>query len=230
MKYLKWFFNTGIFICVSMALTMAVQQPVYSENHVNMHMAQGHSHHGMTMDSNGMVMNENSTEIPQGCEGMVESVSFHVVADSQADEKVMGTTFSFFPRIFNVKPCTKITVSFKNKDKVRHQWMVHGLPRFMYSGGMFHLEAYGGKTVVGTFIVPLDDKTYLIHCDIAQHMQKGMKGMLTVGDGSGVISGVPGETGYFFTGHKGFVSWLGVTIGFGITLLSVFLISRRRTS
>ena len=90
------------------------------------------------------------------------------------------------------------------------------------------MEAYGGKTVVGTFIVPLDDKTYLVHCDMSQHMQKGMKGMLTVGKGSGVISGIPGKSGYFFTGGKGFVSELGIVISFGIITLLLICIQLYR--
>ena len=232
MKYFKNHLTRAVFIVGTVALMTVMIQPAHSKNEMSMSMdmdmADSHSHHGMTMDSNGMVMNENSTNIPLGCEELMESASFHVIADSQAVEKVAGTTFSFFPRIFNVKPCTKITVTFENKDEVRHQWMVHGLPRFMYNGGMFHLEAYGGKTVVGTFIVPFDDKTYLIHCDISQHMQKGMKGMLTVGKGSGVISGIPGSTGYFYTGKTGFVSELGVVVCFVVFVSLLFFALKHR--
>jgi hypothetical protein len=57
---------------------------------------------------------------------------------------------------------------------------------------MFHIEANGGTTVSGTFIVPSDDRTYLVHCDLAQHMEKGMKAQLVVGKGSGDLWSVPG--------------------------------------
>lgn len=40
--------------------------------------------------------------------------------------------------------------------------------------------------------VTRDDKTYLVHCDIAQHMEKGMKGQLVVGKGSTTFSSIPG--------------------------------------
>ena len=189
--------------------------------------AKSKGHHGMRMGLNGMVMNENKSEIPRGCAGSVVDKSFHVIADSQSKDKVAGTTFSFYPRVFHVEPCTKITVSFENNDDIRHQWMVHGLPRFMYSGGMFHLEANANRTVTGTFIVPFDAKTYLIHCDISQHMQKGMKGMLIVGAGSGKISGVPGETGYFFTGSEGLLSKYSLFFFAIVVLLLLFFLFKK---
>jgi len=45
--------------------------------------------------------------------------------------------------------------------------------------------------------VPSDDKTYLVHCDIAQHMEKGMKAELVVGRGSGDLWAVPGVSAPF---------------------------------
>ena len=69
--------------------------------------------------------------------------------------------------------------------------MIHGLPRYLYPGGMFHLEAAGGETRTGTFIVPSDDRTYLVHCDMPQHMEKGMKAQLVVGRGSGDLWSIP---------------------------------------
>ena len=50
----------------------------------------------------------------------------------------------------------------------------------------------------GVFIVPPEHRTYLVHCDIAQHMEKGMKGQLKVGRGSGDLWGIPGVSGAFF--------------------------------
>ena len=67
--------------------------------------------------------------------------------------------------------------------------MVHGLPKYLYPAGMFHVEASGGRTRTGTFIVPGEDRNFLIHCDIAQHMEKGMRGQLVVGKGSGEMFG-----------------------------------------
>jgi hypothetical protein len=93
-----------------------------------------------------------------------------------------------------VKPCARLTVTFINEDHIRHQWMMHGLPKFIYDKGMFHLEMTGPAKITGTLILPNEDKTYLVHCDIAQHMEKGMKGQLVVGKGSTPFPSIPGIT------------------------------------
>ena len=51
--------------------------------------------------------------------------------------------------------------------------------------------------MTGTFIVPADDRTYLLHCDLAQHTEKGMKGQLVVGRGSGDLWSVKGVSDAF---------------------------------
>jgi len=89
-----------------------------------------------------------------------------------------------------VPRCSRVEITFVNEDKVRHQWMVHGLPKYLYPAGMFHIEVSGGRQKTGTFIVPGGDQTYLIHCDLAQHMEKGMRGQLVVGNGSGELWGI----------------------------------------
>jgi plastocyanin len=104
--------------------------------------------------------------------------------------------FAFDTQEFNFKPCTKLTVHFVNEDNVRHQWMMHGLPKYLYPKGMFHLEATGPSKISGTLILPPGDKTYLVHCDIAQHMEKGMKAQLKVGKGDGDLPSIPGVTAY----------------------------------
>ena len=63
----------------------------------------------------------------------------------------------------------------------------------------------------GTFIVPGDDQTYLIHCDLAQHMEKGMKGQLKVGGGDGDLWAVPGVSSGFLRADylpPGYRDWL----------------------
>jgi hypothetical protein len=76
--------------------------------------------------------------------------------------------------------------------------MMHGLPKYLYPKGMFHLEVTGPGKVTGTLIFPPGDKTYLVHCDIAQHMEKGMKGQLKIGKGDGDLPSIPGveKSGY----------------------------------
>ncbi|MEQ1637678.1 MAG: copper oxidase, partial [Methylococcales bacterium] len=69
---------------------------------------------------------------------------------------------------------------------------MHGLPKYLYPQGMFHLEVSGPGEVSGTLILPPGDQTYLVHCDMAQHMEKGLKAQLKVGKGSGDLPSIPG--------------------------------------
>ena len=157
----------------------------------------GHQHHNMTLDSSGMVMNSNDHRLPQDCEKLGRDHHIKVYAGTKFAADYPGTVFGMSQHEYQVEPCSRITVTFVNEDEVRHQWMIHGLPRYLYPGGMFHLEAAGGHSQTGSFIVPGDDKTYLVHCDMAQHMEKGMKAQLKVGKGSGDLWAVPGvSTGF----------------------------------
>jgi plastocyanin len=153
----------------------------------------------MKTDASGMVMNANHHELPLGCEAISADYEFEVSAGTEFAARFPGTTYGFSLHEYNVEPCSQITVTFINTDTVRHQWMVHGLPRYLYPQGMFHLEAAGGARQTGTFIVPADDQTYLVHCDVTQHMEKGMKGQLKVGRGSGDLWAVPGVSNAFNT-------------------------------
>jgi hypothetical protein len=100
--------------------------------------------------------------------------------------------FAFDTQEYHFKPCTKLTIHFINDDNIRHQWMMHGLPKYLYPKGMFHIELNGAGIKTGTFIVPSSHFTYLVHCDIAQHMEKGMKAQLKVGNGRGDLPSIPG--------------------------------------
>jgi hypothetical protein len=59
---------------------------------------------------------------------------------------------------------------------------------------MFHLEVSGPGEISGTLILPPGDQTYLVHCDMAGHMEKGLKAQLKVGKGSGDLPSIPGIT------------------------------------
>lgn len=152
--------------------------------------------HDMTQH-HGMVMNANADMLPRDCEGISNEHEFTVHAGAEYAAGFPGTTFGYSQREFLVEPCSRVTVTFVNDDAVRHQWMVHGLPRYLYPGGMFHLEANGGSSQTGSFIVPSDDRTYLVHCDLTQHMEKGMKAQLVVGRGSGDLWAIPGVSRAF---------------------------------
>lgn len=162
-------------------------------------------HNGMLMDhgdghlmdmAGGMVMGQNTSTLPGGCDSISETKEITVHAGHKYAEKFPGRMFAFDTQEFNFKPCTKLTVHFINEDKVRHQWMMHGLPKYLYPKGMFHLEVSGPAKISGTLILPPGDKTYLVHCDIAQHMEKGMKAQLKVGKGDGDLPSIPGVTAY----------------------------------
>ncbi|MEZ0121876.1 MAG: multicopper oxidase domain-containing protein [Candidatus Reddybacter sp.] len=161
--------------------------------------ADAHHHHmpGMSMDATGMVMGGNKDKLPDDCGSISGDFEINVVAGTEYAEPYASTMFGFDQHEWQVKPCSRITVNFKNEDDVRHQWMLHGLPKYLYDRGMFHMEAAGGHSQTGVFIVPSDNKTYLVHCDIAQHMEKGMKAQLIVGSGSGDLWSIPGVTADF---------------------------------
>jgi plastocyanin len=178
-------------------LTVLFSAPIMAqeyEEHDSMLMDHGDGH---LMDmAGGMVMGQNADTLPGGCDSISETKEITVHAGHKYAEKFPGRMFAFDTQEFNFKPCTKLTVHFINEDNVRHQWMMHGLPKYLYPKGMFHLEATGPSKISGTLILPPGDKTYLVHCDIAQHMEKGMKAQLKVGKGDGDLPSIPGVTAY----------------------------------
>ena len=167
------------------------------------HAAHGHGHHhddGHIMDhEGGMIMGQIKDELPSSCDSISEDIEITVHAGKKHAEKFPGTMFAFDEQEWRVKPCTRITWHLVNDDEVRHQFMMHGLPRYLYPNGMFHLEVTGPRTISGTMIVPASDETYLVHCDISQHMEKGMKAQLVVGNGGDEdLPSIPGFTPYAF--------------------------------
>jgi len=157
-----------------------------------------HQDHRMTVDAGGVVMNENLSTLPRDCSEISQEHQFTIRAGKKYAADIAGAIFGMEQHEVQVEPCSRVTVTFVNEDEVRHQWMVHGLPAYLYPAGMFHIEASGGQSRTGTFIVPGDDQTFLIHCDMAQHMEKGMRGQLVVGEGSGDLWAVAGVSDQFF--------------------------------
>jgi hypothetical protein len=155
----------------------------------------GHEEHsGHTMTMLAMVMNGNADELPVGCNSVSEDVALTVRAGTDHAMYRDGKLFGYSQHQWQVKPCARVTVTFINEDDVRHQWMLHGLPDYLYRQGMFHMELNGRGQTTGSFIVPAENHTYLVHCDISQHTEKGMKAQLIVGSGSGDLDNVPGIT------------------------------------
>jgi FtsP/CotA-like multicopper oxidase with cupredoxin domain len=153
--------------------------------------AQDHSTHQMQLDTSGMVMNQNLDRLPADCSSISRDYHFEVSAGADFARKIDGATFAYDIKEFEVEACSRVRVTLSSVDQVRHQWMLHGLPRYLYPGGMFHLEAAGNSSVSGSFIVPGESRTYLVHCDITQHMEKGMKAQLKVGGGNGDLWAIP---------------------------------------
>ncbi len=170
------------------ALLATLVAPALAQHDMMQHDVMRHE----VMQEGGMVMNANAETPPRDCEQVSTDHAFTVHAGAEYADGYPGTTFGYSQREFVVEPCSRVTVTFVNDDDVRHQWMVHGLPRYLYPGGMFHVEANGGTSQTGSFIVPSDDRTYLVHCDLTQHMEKGMKAQLVVGRGSGDLWAIPG--------------------------------------
>ena len=179
-------------ICVLSAFGVSAKE--FQEHKNMMNHGDGHL---MDMDG-GMVMGQNTDTLPGGCDKIVATKEITVHAGHKYSEKFPGTMWAFDQQEYQFEPCTKLTVHFVNDDEIRHQWMMHGLPKYLYPKGMFHLEVSGPGSVSGTLILPPGDKTYLVHCDIAQHMEKGMKAQFKVGKGGEDLPSIPGLTASVF--------------------------------
>ncbi len=171
-------------------LSSTVTAKEYEKHTVLMDHGNGH-----LMDMNGgMVMGQNTDTLPGGCDKIKATKEITVHAGHKYAEKFPGRMWAFDQQELKFEPCTKLTVHFVNDDHIRHQWMMHGLPKYLYPHGMFHLEVTGPAEITGTLILPPGDQTYLVHCDMAGHMEKGLKAQLKVGKGSGDLPSIPGIT------------------------------------
>lgn len=152
------------------------------------------NHAGMVMNEKGMIMNANSDKLPSDCPKISGNVDITVHAGRKHALKFNGKMFAFDQQEWDVAPCSKINITFINDDDIRHQLMIHGLPGYLYSDGMFHLELYGPGELKASLIMPSRKKTYLVHCELPQHMEKGMKAQLKVDGGDGDLPSIPGIT------------------------------------
>ncbi len=152
------------------------------------------NHGGMIMDASGMIMNANKDRLPRDCKQISEDLDLTVHAGQKHARKFNGKVFAYDQQQWEVKACTRINVTFINDDHVRHQFMIHGLPGYLYPKGMFTIEINGKGQKQASFIVPANPKTYLVHCDISQHTAKGMKAQLKVAGGDKDLPSIPGLT------------------------------------
>jgi hypothetical protein len=151
-------------------------------------------HEHMLMDEKGMIMNANTDRLPKDCPKISGDVDITIRAGHKYAEKFNGKMYAFDNQEWDVPPCTRINVTFINDDEIRHQLMIHGLPGYIYPQGMFHLELYRAGELKASLIVPAQKKTYLVHCELPQHMEKGMKAQLKVDGGDGDLPSIPGLT------------------------------------
>lgn len=150
------------------------------------------NHGGMMMDETGMVMNHNPENLPRDCPKISEDVDITVHAGHKYAQKFNGLMFAFDQQQWDVAPCSRINFTFINDDNIRHQFMLHGLPGYLYPKGMFTIELYGKGQKKASLILPSLKKTYLVHCEVPQHMEKGMKAQLKVDGGDVDLSSIPG--------------------------------------
>ncbi len=151
-------------------------------------------HGGMKMDETGMIMNDNTDRLPRDCQKISKDVDITIRAGHKYAEKFNGKMFAFDNQQWDVPACARVNITFINDDEIRHQLMIHGLPGYLYPEGMFHLELYGKGQLQASLIVPSMKKTYLVHCELPQHMEKGMKAQLKVDGGDKDLPSIPGLT------------------------------------
>lgn len=184
------------------------------------------NHGGMMMDETGMVMNHNFDKLPRDCPKISEDVDIIVHAGHKHAQKFTGLMFAFDQQQWDVAPCSRINFTFINDDNIRHQFMLHGLPGYLYPKGMFTIELYGKGQKKASLIVPSRKKTYLVHCEVPQHMEKGMKAQLKVDGGDVDLPSIPGiskqVTADLYPVEWNKFSWgllvISILIGLAVTL------------
>ena len=124
--------NFTVLRCACLAMTLLIAAPTLAQ-HVHEHGSD------MQFDSRGMVMNHNTDVLPQDCSEISADISFTVRAGTKYALGEAGRVFGYSQHDFQVPPCSRVTIHFYNDDQIRHQWMLHGLPRYLYPQGMFHL-------------------------------------------------------------------------------------------
>lgn len=187
----------------------------------------GMNHVGMLMDDKGMIMNSNSDNLPKDCPNISETLDVTIKAGHQYALKFPGKMFAFDTQEINLKPCSKLNITFINTDQIRHQLMIHGLPGYLYSEGMFHLELYGEGQLQASVIFPSQKKTYLMHCELPQHMEKGMKSQIKVDGGDGDLPSIPGVSApvradfYKINWNQLAIGIIGLSILLGVAIVLI---------
>lgn len=187
-------------------------------------------HDGMMMDDKGMIMHANHDNLPRDCQKLAGDVDITIRAGHEHAQKFPGKMYAFDNQEWDVPPCSRVNITFINDDDIRHQLMIHGLPGYLYPQGMFHLELYGKGELKASLIMPAQIKTYLVHCELAQHMEKGMKAQLKVGGGDGDLPSIPGVSPPVradrYTLDWNTMTWLVMGLAFAIGLGIPFIANK----
>ncbi|MDC9729755.1 MAG: multicopper oxidase domain-containing protein [Methyloprofundus sp.] len=185
----------------------------------------GMNHGGMIMDDSGMIMNHNPDVLPKDCPKISKDVDITIHAGHQYTKGFAGKMFTYDKRDWQVPGCARVNVTFINEDDIRHQFMIHGLPGYMYPKGMFTIEIYGKGQKTASFIVPSRDYTYYIHCEVSQHTEKGMKAQLKVGEGSGDLDSILGLTAALtpdiYPINNTQITWVSLLISFVVGVVFI---------
>jgi hypothetical protein len=170
-------------------------------------------------------MNANPDRLPPGCERISRDATVTIRAGREQAARFPDKTFTYDRRVLDYPACARLRVTFVNDDAIRHQWMIHGLPRATYPGGTFNIEVPASGEETGTLILPGQPTTLMVHCGLPQHMQKGMKAAIRVAGGKGLPANIPGATGQW--GASGYPrqdnAWLRLAVGAAGIFLGLLL-------
>lgn len=135
--------------------------------------------------------NENSEAAPPGCEAVEGEDEVSVAAVSGGAGYPL---YEYSPTVIETEACTRLSVTFESSTRVRHQFVVEGLPEEVYTDGYFGIEADSGAEETATFVTPAEDTTLAFESKVGKQPDSGLRGQIVVGEGNGDVDGVPGVT------------------------------------
>jgi len=169
---------------------------------------------------------ENDDTAPPGCEAIEGEKEVNVVAVSEGTGYPL---YEYSPKVVETEPCTRLSVTFESSTRIRHQFVVEGLPEEVHPDGYFGIEADGGAEETATFVTPGEDTTLPVESTVGNQADSGLRGQIVLGEGDGDIDGVPGVTkdGWRESGDRLPAAEIVATV-FGIVAgLSVAALARR---
>jgi len=139
--------------------------------------------------------NENTDGLPPGCDAIEGERTVEVAAVSGGPGYPL---FEYEPATIEAGTCTRLTVSFSSRTRVRHQFVVRNLPAETYPGGYFGIEADSNAEESATLVTPPEPTTLPVESTVGKQARSGLRGQIKVGggdgDGDGDAPGIPGVT------------------------------------